>query len=76
MLLTEHVEWGLLGAIEHLRPGRWTTYYCELEPPAVRSARKAIRQGRRPRVDFDLVAYDRARNVARTGNFYVFPTRP
>jgi hypothetical protein len=76
VLLTEHVEWGLLGSIEHLRPGRWTTYYCELEPPAVRSARKAIRQGRRPRVAFDLVAYDRARNVGRTGNFYVFPTRP
>jgi hypothetical protein len=27
-------------------------------------------------VAFNLVAYDRARNVGRTGNFYVFPTRP
>jgi hypothetical protein len=75
-LLAGHTEWGLLGAIPHLRAGRWSAYFCELEPPAVRSGSRALLAGGDPRVLFRLVAWDRAQNVARTKAFYVRPTRP
>jgi hypothetical protein len=75
-LLAGNTEWALLGAIPHLRAGRWTTYFCELEPPAVNSGRRSLLAGHDPRVLFRLVAWDRARNVARTKAFYVRPTRP
>ncbi|HTR74355.1 MAG TPA: hypothetical protein VMH33_03735 [Solirubrobacterales bacterium] len=73
-LLTREAQWGLVGAIPHLRPRRTHSYFCELEPPALRAGLKAARRGGNPRVFFRLVAYDRAGNVARTKAFYVYPT--
>lgn len=76
VLETGETAWGLVGAIPHLRPGRWNTYFCWLETPPVRSGSAALRRGGHPAVRFRLVAYDRAQNVTRTKSFYVLPTRP
>lgn len=72
-LVTGPVEWGLVSNRPHLHPGGWVWYVCELEPPALRAARRNLRAGGHPRVKIRLIAWDRANNRTATRRFYVVP---